>query len=465
MRVRNIAVLSIMMIILSISSTSWAFKIQIGDTLFEETGSNPGISWVVEHGWMDLENGVFFTKGYITKGEFAKILSKVIGSNKNLKNPDKPSFLDVPKTNKYYKYIETVKEHLPYEITKAGLKYYPEKCITHQETVYSVLKALNYKINVNNISAKNILDDLVFDKKDVDAKYTIYVAQAINDGLIETTNTDSNNKQQYLFYPKAPVSKTWLANLLYFASIPEIKTKEELLIYQLTCIASGAKRIDYRGSAKNFSLKDLNEVSHKLYALTVGSKWFVRSIGGMGKGTCNQYFVDYCPVNYYNDLQQKVKDILGKIITNSMTDEEKLKAIHDYIVKNTKYDFDNFLNNKIPPESYTAYGVLIKGTGVCNGYAETFNMLAQMAGIPSIVISGEAINTEFSGPHAWNMVKVNNEVRYIDVTWDDPVPDEGPDYVRYDYFLLTEEQIAKDHFWDRKGYDVELLDLLQKYLK
>ncbi|MEZ0536607.1 transglutaminase domain-containing protein [Caldicellulosiruptoraceae bacterium PP1] len=108
--------------------------------------------------------------------------------------------------------------------------------------------------------------------------------------------------------------------------------------------------------------------------------------------------------------------------------------------------------------------ILARVTGVCGGYAEAFNILAQMAGIPSIVISGEAINTRFSGPHAWNMVKVNNEVRYVDVTWDDPLPDGGPGYVRYNYFLLTEEQIAKDHSWDRNKYNPEFLDLMQKYM-
>ena len=42
---------------------------------------------------------------------------------------------------------------------------------------------------------------------------------------------------------------------------------------------------------------------------------------------------------------------------------------------------------------------------------------------------------------------------HIDVTWDDPVPDKQNE-VRYNYFLLSDEQLAEDHEWDRTQYPV-----------
>jgi hypothetical protein len=48
--------------------------------------------------------------------------------------------------------------------------------------------------------------------------------------------------------------------------------------------------------------------------------------------------------------------------------------------------------------------------------------------------------------HGWNNVNVNGVWKFIDVTWDDPtnagvssttnVVDMGPDFVRYNYYLL-----------------------------
>ncbi|QSZ27533.1 S-layer homology domain-containing protein [Aceticella autotrophica] len=149
----------------------------------------------------------------------------------------------------------------------------------------------------------------------------------------------------------------------------------------------------------------------------------------------------------------KAKEIIAQIIKPGMTDLEKAKAIHDYIALNTKYDSENFIKNTIPPESYTAYGVLVKGTGVCQGYAAAFNLLANMAGIESLGVVG----TSEGGGHAWNMIKINGKVSYLDVTFDSR-GDGKSDYIRYDYFNISEQQISKDHSWDKN-------DFSEKYFK
>ncbi|MGH2330987.1 stalk domain-containing protein [Thermoanaerobacter mathranii] len=152
-----------------------------------------------------------------------------------------------------------------------------------------------------------------------------------------------------------------------------------------------------------------------------------------------------------DEVYIKAKEIISQIIKPDMSDIDKVKAIHDYIVKNTKYDYENLINNTIPPESYTAYGVLIKGVGVCQGYTAAFNLLAQLARIDSLGVAGTGFNYSGSMPHAWNMIRIDGKISYVDVTWDDPVPDQG-DNVRYDYFNVTEEQLAKDHSWDKEKF-------------
>jgi hypothetical protein len=94
------------------------------------------------------------------------------------------------------------------------------------------------------------------------------------------------------------------------------------------------------------------------------------------------------------------------------------KAIHDYMLLNCEYDYDNFNNNTIPPDSYGIRGVLVNKMAVCNGYAVTFKMFMEMLGIECEMITSFELN------HAWNRVRLDGEWYMVDVTWDDPVPDQ-----------------------------------------
>jgi hypothetical protein len=145
-------------------------------------------------------------------------------------------------------------------------------------------------------------------------------------------------------------------------------------------------------------------------------------------------------------VYNKAKDIISSVTNSSMSDLEKELAIHGYVVKNTAYDFDNYINERVPDDSYTAYGTLINGKAVCQGYADTMKLLLNLAGIEAQVVVGYA-----KEPHAWNLVKIDGQYYHLDATWDDPVPDDGNN-VRYSYFNVSDEQISKNHEWNRKNY-------------
>ncbi len=135
-----------------------------------------------------------------------------------------------------------------------------------------------------------------------------------------------------------------------------------------------------------------------------------------------------------NYVFAKIKSIVAEIIQPDMNDHQKIKAIHDYVVRYLKYDLDL--------QKFTAYEGLTTREAVCQGYAlMTYRMLRD-AGIDNLIIEGKVNNTA----HAWNLVLLDGKWYHLDTTWDDPVPDEG-DRVRYTYFLLTDDQIRKDHSW------------------
>lgn len=149
----------------------------------------------------------------------------------------------------------------------------------------------------------------------------------------------------------------------------------------------------------------------------------------------------------------KADAIIKKIIKSGMTKKQKLKAIHDYLVKNCVYDEGVSVTGY--DDAFTAYGCLIKKEAVCQGYAAAFNLLAQKAGIYSIAVTGDA----GGGSHAWNYVKNGSAYRYIDVTWDDPVPDGGSKAkVSQKYFYLTQTKLDKTHTWDKTEHAKKYVD-------
>ncbi len=136
-------------------------------------------------------------------------------------------------------------------------------------------------------------------------------------------------------------------------------------------------------------------------------------------------------------VDRKVKNILSEIIKPSMSDREKVKAVHDYIVLNTEYDLSY--------SNYTAYEALNEGKTVCNGYSLLGHRMLNEIGIPTRILSSKDMN------HAWNLVKLGGQWYHMDITWDDPVPDiKGR--VLYNYYLLTDTEMRIDHSWEDEEY-------------
>ncbi|WP_459481736.1 transglutaminase domain-containing protein [Clostridium saccharoperbutylacetonicum] len=137
-------------------------------------------------------------------------------------------------------------------------------------------------------------------------------------------------------------------------------------------------------------------------------------------------------------LDVKARSIVEGIAPNSMSQAEKERAIHDWIINNTRYDQSYSI--------YDPYNTLIKHTGVCEGYSLLAQKMFTIAGIKSIVVEGKADGQD----HAWNLVYIDGKWRHVDCTWDDPVS--YRDVLQYDYYNLTDEEISNDHTWDSTKY-------------
>ena len=113
-------------------------------------------------------------------------------------------------------------------------------------------------------------------------------------------------------------------------------------------------------------------------------------------------------------------------VTPEQSVQDKVREIHDYVASVATYDNDaataitaGATDSPQVEQSQEAYGILVGGSAVCNGYAQAFQAMAQAAGIDTVIVTGDAWSGATSGPHAWNRVLVDGQWVTVDVTWDD----------------------------------------------
>lgn len=139
-----------------------------------------------------------------------------------------------------------------------------------------------------------------------------------------------------------------------------------------------------------------------------------------------------------------VKEVIGDLDVPALTDEQKALLIHDRLAVRCEYDYENYLDRSIPASSYTAFGCLVLGTSVCQGYSEAYQYLLKLVGIDSYLCASDKLN------HVWNIVNIDGEIYHVDVTWDDPVWD-IPGCVLHTNFLCSSEEFEDSH--EARDYD------------
>ena len=103
-------------------------------------------------------------------------------------------------------------------------------------------------------------------------------------------------------------------------------------------------------------------------------------------------------------LFARLSHIEHNIALGGYTDMQKLIAVYQFICENSDYssDMEDYT-------TFTPYGILVKGQGICGGYA----MLMQYA-LTRLGLTVEYVCTE---AHAWNIVKIGGTYYHTDVTW------------------------------------------------
>lgn len=179
-----------------------------------------------------------------------------------------------------------------------------------------------------------------------------------------------------------------------------------------------------------------------------------------------------------DNLQQiydNAKDALSYIVSDDMSEYEKVHAIYDYIIYNVRYDHDcanaedayvsgNLsLNEKMKYYGYYLEGIFLDKFykkdmhAVCDGKSKAFVLMCGIEGITAVRISGEASSDGKNfGGHAWNKVLLDlngtgdKEWYFVDTTWGD-VGDDSKEFLSHAYFLLSDDEVKNTHV-EKQGH-------------
>ncbi len=154
-------------------------------------------------------------------------------------------------------------------------------------------------------------------------------------------------------------------------------------------------------------------------------------------------------------LDAAADEILAELINDHQSEYDKVRLIHDYLKSNLEYDMAAVRGydprNRELAEAHNIVGALIKHRCVCEGFAKAMKFLCDKISLECWVIHGTGNSPLTSGPHAWNLVRINGYYHHVDVTWDNQYSDSSA-IPNYGYLNLSDDEIAKDHTWNRKNY-------------
>ncbi len=174
-------------------------------------------------------------------------------------------------------------------------------------------------------------------------------------------------------------------------------------------------------------------------------------------------------------IYDNAKDALSYIVSDEMSEYEKVHAIYDYIIYNVRYDHDcanaedkyvsgNLsLNEKMKYYGYYLEGIFLDKFykkdmhAVCDGKSKAFVLMCGIEGITAVRISGEASSDGKNfGGHAWNKVLLDlngtgdKEWYFVDTTWGD-VGDDSKEFLSHAYFLLSDDEVKNTHV-EKQGH-------------
>lgn len=174
-------------------------------------------------------------------------------------------------------------------------------------------------------------------------------------------------------------------------------------------------------------------------------------------------YIDCLDLGDYDLFEAAADNIIKESgVRPDMSDYDKAIMLHDELINRIEYDYDAldaYQNaEKIEDDTerenaiaqldseyehiHSAFGALVYGKAVCDGYSKAYQYLLYKVGILSHMATGPG--------HAWNLVRLDEKWYYTDLTWDDA----DAWHIYYEFFNMTDAQLIESGHSIDNPYDM-----------
>ncbi len=136
-------------------------------------------------------------------------------------------------------------------------------------------------------------------------------------------------------------------------------------------------------------------------------------------------------------LEAAVTAFLGTV-PNGADEYTTELHLHDKLLRHVEYDraAAESTESDAMYTAFSAYGALVEGRAVCEGYSRAMQLLLHRSDIPCTLVSGTADGEA----HMWNVAAIDGLNYHLDLTWDD-----AGNRLQHTFFNLNTEEILKTH--------------------
>lgn len=211
---------------------------------------------------------------------------------------------------------------------------------------------------------------------------------------------------------------------------------------------------------KNSNIKSL-DISNSLSIKDLSPLMTLKKLKSLVSINCEMLYTkelyDFlCKNNVYTNIEEKdllirekVEIIANDIFLDTMTETEKIETTVKYVVDKMEYDY-NVLENEELSIMYNenALNYALQGVGCCRNYTILTTALLQLAGIDVYEIK--------NCDHIWNLIKLNNNFYWLDVT--------GLDDMTYEEMFISDNYMNDEYiFVDHEPLSVPI-SMYNKYM-
>lgn len=219
---------------------------------------------------------------------------------------------------------------------------------------------------------------------------------------------------------------------------------------QLESFSKNQKVLETFGAARDAYYLDYPEVFYvdfSYLSISVGKK-DGNFVATLGTGRADSYYIPNgftakdqveAAITAYNAALKEITDAAATF----STDAEKVKSVNQSLVEKITYSFcTEAPEAAYAPHIRNAYGAIVNGKAVCEGFARSFKCAMDSLGIPCVIVQGYISDNGGMEPHAWNYVKLEDSWYGVDVTLNNSAQNSES------YFLRGANIMDKEHITD-----------------